>query len=77
MHKHAGRFLGLTLAIVLFGAGAWATMFLIDMLATDGAHAILTWCALGAGVVTLGLGAFLLIIWVDTDQKRGDRSWLS
>ena len=77
MKRSPGRLIGLTIALLVMLTGLLKSLYMCDVVAEQAAHSVNEWLMLSGFVLTFGLGAFALIVWIDTDITHKEGSWLS
>ena len=77
MKRSPGRLIGLIIALLVMLTGMLGALYMCDVVAEPAAHSVNEWLMLSGFVVTFGLGAFALIVWIDTDITHREGSWLS
>ena len=77
MKRSRGRLIGLTIALLVMLTGMLGALYMCDVVADPAAHSVSEWLLLSGFVLSFGLGAFALVIWIDTDLTHREGSWLS
>ena len=77
MKRSPGRLIGLTIALLVMLTGMLGSLYMCDVVADPAAHSVNEWLLLSGFVLSFGLGAFALIVWIDTDTAHKEGSWLS
>lgn len=77
MKRSRGRLIGLTIALLVMLTGMLGSLYMCDVVADPAAHSVSEWLLLSGFVLSFGLGAFALVIWIDTDLTHKEGSWLS
>lgn len=72
MSKNAGRFLGLTLAVIIFGTGIYGFIAIVNVIHNT-AEPLALWFGLGASAVAIALGVFMITQWTSVDEARQAR----
>ena len=77
MKRSRGRLIGLTIALLVMLTGMLGALYMCDVVADPAAHSMSEWLLLSGFVLSFGLGAFALTVWIDTDLTHKEGSWLS
>ena len=77
MKRSRGRLIGLTIALLVMLTGMLGSLYMCDVVADPAAHSVSEWLLLSGFVLSFGLGAFALVIWIYTDLTHREGSWLS
>ena len=77
MNRSRGRLVGLTIALLVMLTGMLGALYMCDVVADPAAHSVNEWLLLSGFVLSFGLGAFALTVWIDTDLTHKEGSWLS
>ena len=77
MKRSRCRMIGLTIALLLILTGMLRALYMCDVVADPAAHSMNEWLLLSGFVLSFGLGAFALTVWIDTDLTHKEGSWLS
>ena len=77
MKRSPGRLIGLTIALLVMLTGMLWALYMCDVVADPAAHSMSEWLLLSGFVLSFGLGAFALTVWIDTDLTHREGSWLS